>query len=153
MGDPLDGRAKMTHATRRARTRPVTRTNICTHTRANRRSCQGPNVTSSGRDTDDFATTTSSIDRAGARRRSVGLPGLRIHTSPVARDLRHVAVRVDDRMTVGKQPQKPRVPARTPAGVVNHPDPRALHLEHPPLGKELREAGLVVVAQDPDDGR
>ena len=62
-------------------------------------------------------------------------------------------MRVDDRVAVGKEPEKPARPPRTPTGVVNHSDPHSVKIDHAPLGQKRSERLLVVVTQDANHRR
>src|SRR5262249_634762 len=67
--------------------------------------------------------------------------------------LRHVRVPVDDRLAVGEPRRKASLPALPRPRVVDHPDPRTLHLDDVLAGKQSPQRRLVHVPLDSLDRR
>ncbi len=99
------------------------------------------------------ATSRSSIEWKGPRRRSVGDPGLRIQTPLVPLDLRQVRMAVEHGVAAREAPNEALLPARTRAGNVDDPDPRPAGVHDELLRQQLPERGLVRIPVDGVDGR
>jgi hypothetical protein len=68
-------------------------------------------------------------------------------------DLRHVSVPVDHGVAILETRRQTSLPPRPPPGVVDHPDPDSLDLDHPLPRQCLLQGRLVHVAADALDGR
>ena len=109
-------------------------------------SCQG-SARSCG-SSPPFEISSTSIDRRGARRRSVGAARIQDPDAAVLLDLWDVRVPVHDGVATRKPRRQPLLPSRARPRDVHEPDPRPADLDHTPLRKRLRERGLVHVPVD-----
>ena len=87
----------------------------------------------------------------GARRRSVGLPGIEDLETPAPAAGRplvmgKVRMAVDHGVDAGEAPPHPRQPPRGRPGVVDHGDPRPVGLDDPRLGQPPAQLAVVDVA-------
>ena len=88
---------------------------------------------------------SSIIVRSGARRRSVGEPGLRIQVSPARTTSGTVRVAVDDRCAAGEAARQPLVPPGRGTAVVHHPDLHPAGCDDELARQELLQRLLVGV--------